>query len=149
MTILRALLLVVAISSCGSDSTPPPPAPAVTTGASCTVATTCYPGVDRDAGAIPGQITCLTKVAGGYCTHTCSTDADCRTVAGDYRTGHLEVCSPFESTADTYCLLSCEATDLADAGVADPNAYCTTYATAGMSCRSSGGGSQNRKICML
>jgi hypothetical protein len=66
-----------------------------------------------------------------------------------------QVCAPFESTGAKYCFLSCEAADLrpaadagTDAGAIDPNAYCQREATAQFSCRSSGGGATNRKICL-
>jgi len=44
-----------------------------------------------------------------------------------------------------YCFLGCEDGVL---GGLDANTFCTTYAYAGLSCRSSGGGSQNRKVCV-
>jgi hypothetical protein len=43
-----------------------------------------------------------------------------------------------------YCFLSCEDRLL---GGLDPNVYCATYAYAGFNCRSTGGGSLNRKVC--
>jgi len=90
----------------------------------------------------------MTKVSGGYCTHTCTLDTDCCAVDGECTSGHPQVCSPFESTTDMYCLLSCDDAQVADAGLADSNAYCGTYAHANFKCRSSGGGSKNRKVCM-
>lgn len=110
------------------------------------VPTECYSGV-QDSGTILGTITCLTKVTGGYCTHTCSADTDCCAVTGECIASHAEVCSPFESTDMKYCLLSCEDAALKAAGATDADAYCATYANAKFTCRSSGGGSQNRKIC--
>jgi hypothetical protein len=65
-----------------------------------------------------------------------------------------QVCAPFESTGQKMCFLSCEADDVRaadagahDAGVSADTAYCTTYASAAFSCRSTGGGRENRKIC--
>jgi hypothetical protein len=42
------------------------------------------------------------------------------------------------------CFLSCEASAL---GGADETTYCQDFAGAAFSCRSTGGGSANRKIC--
>ena len=90
---------------------------------------------------------CLDRVPGGYCTHICSVDTDCCAVPGECRTSYPQVCSPFESAPDKYCFLSCEDRDLADAGVVDADTFCATYAWVGFKCRSSGGGTQNRKVC--
>src|SRR5688572_32754954 len=69
---------------------------------------------------------CLPKADEGFCSWTCSTDPDC---AG----GELKmVCSPFESNPQSYCFPSC------DGGAACPE---------GLSCRSTGGGNENRRIC--
>jgi hypothetical protein len=46
-----------------------------------------------------------------------------------------------------YCFLSCDNVP-GDAGVTDADAFCHTYANAQFSCRSTGGGSQNRKVCV-
>jgi hypothetical protein len=138
------LVALVASTSCSSSSSGPVPSNGPV-GQKCTTAAQCYGGID--AGALTGQATCLTQVNGGYCTHTCTTDADCCAVPGECPDGRPEVCGPFESAADMYCLLSCENADLADAGVVDANTYCTTYGSAAFTCRSSGGGTANRKIC--
>ena len=136
-----APLVVVAACSDDTGGAPPPLEP---TGSSCVVPTDCYPGVD--AGSLAGQVVCMSQVQGGYCTHTCNTDADCCAAKGECR-GHPEVCSPFESTGAKYCFLSCEAASLAEAGTSDATLFCATYAGAQMGCRSTGGGSENRKIC--
>jgi hypothetical protein len=47
-----------------------------------------------------------------------------------------------------FCFLSCEDEDLADVGYDDGNAYCGYYAHSAFSCRSTGGGSENRKVCV-
>ncbi|MCC6552044.1 MAG: hypothetical protein IT372_03350 [Polyangiaceae bacterium] len=44
-----------------------------------------------------------------------------------------------------YCFLSCEAAEI---GSLDPDAYCDEFAHRGFGCRSSGGGSANRKVCV-
>jgi hypothetical protein len=113
-------------------------------GQSCTSANQCYVGLD--AAALSGEVTCLTKVTDGYCTHTCSVDADCCATPGECADGRPQLCAPFESTGQMYCFLSCESSLLADAGLSD-NTYCSTYASPSFTCRSTGGGSQNRKVC--
>jgi hypothetical protein len=47
-----------------------------------------------------------------------------------------------------YCFLSCEDDDLKAANLTDSNVYCQTYASSAFTCRSTGGGAQNRKVCM-
>jgi hypothetical protein len=116
------------------------------TGMSCTQATDCYPGVD--AGTIAGQVRCL-GLQGGYCSHTCTTDTDCCKAPGECATGIKEVCAPLESNPQTYCFVSCAAADIAPTpdGGADPNAYCRSVAGSTFTCRSTGGGSNNKKFC--
>lgn len=139
-----AVVMVAACSSSNSSTG----GPAGQTGSSCTAATQCFPGVD--AAALHGQATCLTQLQNGYCTHTCTSDADCCAVAGECRTGFKEVCAPLQSAAQMYCVLSCDAADIAaapGAGTTDPTTYCQDWANASFTCRSTGGGSQNRKFC--
>lgn len=144
---LPVLAFVAAACSSGSSNNNAPPPEQV--GQTCSAATQCYP--DLDGGMVHGTVTCLTQgIPNGYCTHTCSSDADCCAVPGECRTGFKEVCAPFESTGTSYCFSSCETGDIAaapDAGTADPNVYCQTYASASFTCRSTGGGAQNRKFC--
>jgi hypothetical protein len=93
---------------------------------------------------------CLTKYPGGYCTHTCTTDADCCATPGECKTGFKQVCSPFENQETKYCFLSCEDADITASpndGTTDPNAYCQKFAGETLSCRSTGGGDLNRKFC--
>jgi hypothetical protein len=118
------------------------------TGGSCTMAAQCYPGID--AGALAGQVTCLTQLSGGYCTHTCATTADCCTVAGECPGDIHEVCAPIENQMQKYCFLSCAATDLppaADGGTQAAETFCKTRAGATFTCRSTGGGSANMQFC--
>lgn len=121
-------------------------------GSSCANAAACYPNVDRDAGtdagALRGTVLCLDRVPGGYCTHTCTTDSDCCAVPGECKTGFPQVCSPFESTGQKMCFLSCESAVVAGADGGDGTSYCASNANSAFSCRSSGGGSQNRKVCV-
>jgi hypothetical protein len=48
-----------------------------------------------------------------------------------------------------YCFLSCDATALAadDAGTIDPNTFCQRYGSPTFTCRSTGGGHNNRQFC--
>jgi hypothetical protein len=135
------LLAGVVPLDCSSNSSSGSQGPV---GQSCATANQCYVGID--AAVLSGTVTCLTQVQGGYCTHTCSTDDDCCRVPGECTGGHPQLCAPFESTGQMYCFLSCESEILADAGLSDTN-FCATYAAASFTCRSTGGGSQNRKIC--
>ncbi|MFT3767711.1 MAG: hypothetical protein QM820_19835 [Minicystis sp.] len=128
------LFVSAAAYACGSSGEP--------AGMPCTQASECYPGVDQTT--IKGDVLCLDKVSGGYCTHQCTTDADCCAVSGECPGGHPEVCAPFESTGMMMCFLSCEASDL---GGVEEGAYCQQYAGAAFGCRSTGGGANNRKIC--
>jgi hypothetical protein len=121
-------------------------------GQSCQAPTDCYPQLDGQA--LNGEARCLDRVEGGYCTHTCQTDEDCCAVPGECKTGLKQVCAPFESTGEKYCFLSCEPADIAsaedagyDAGAADTE-YCVRQASPDFICRSTGGGAQNRKVCL-
>jgi hypothetical protein len=109
------------------------------TGHACTAVEQCYPGVDP--ADLLGAVVCMDRVTGGYCTHQCIVDTDCCAAAGECETGFPQVCAPFESTGDRYCFLSCE-------GVADEATYCQENANPGFGCRSTGGGSANRKVCV-
>lgn len=152
---LLAGALFAVVVACGSDddSIGPSTSPDQT-GQTCASASECYPGVD--AGALAGEVMCLDRVAGGYCTHLCETDADCCATPGECKTNLRHVCSPFESTGQRMCFLSCEDEDITaaaadgfapDGAALDSTAYCTTWASTAFKCRSSGGGSANRKVC--
>jgi len=130
-----AIFAVSVVVACGDSG--------VVTGAACDAPSDCYP--DADPAKIAGTVTCLDRVPDGYCTHTCTTDADCCKVDGECPDGRPEVCSPLESTGDYYCFVSCEKADL---GGADEGAYCHDYAGPDFGCRSTGGGSDNRKVCL-
>ena len=145
-----ATLLVSGLSSgcSGNNGASGGAGPGEHVGQSCSTAGQCYPGLD--ASALAGQATCLTQLQSGYCTHTCQSDSDCCSVPGECITGFKQVCAPFESTAQSYCFLSCATSDIAaapDAGTTDPSTYCQTWASAAFTCRSTGGGSSNLKFC--
>ncbi|HEX2879439.1 MAG TPA: hypothetical protein VHO25_07870 [Polyangiaceae bacterium] len=148
-------MAVIAVSSCSEDdedtrsSTPlgAGDRPPEQTGSMCESNDDCFPGVAE--GGLRGDALCLTRVRDGYCTHTCEADDDCCAVPGECRTDWPQVCSPFESTGMMMCFLSCEAEDIAgDSGAADEQAFCQRYASPDFICRSSGGGTENRKICV-
>jgi hypothetical protein len=121
------------------------------TGEACEVAAECFPEVDHSA--LAGEVVCIDRVENGYCTHTCEQDADCCAVEGECDTDLLQVCSPFESMEGMHCFLSCEDEDLrpaedGGAGEVDPDEFCQREAHPDFICRSSGGGSDNRRICV-
>jgi hypothetical protein len=141
--------LVLACSGTNGGSIGNPDGGGEHVGQSCAQASQCYPTLE--AGALHGTVTCLTQgLPSGYCTHTCQSDADCCAVPGECLTGFKQVCASYESTAQMYCFLGCASSDIAaapDAGTTDPNAYCARWANASFTCRSTGGGSANRKFC--
>ena len=110
------------------------------TGQPCEGPEDCYP--DLDADLIIGDIECLSeRVEGGYCTHLCNTDDDCCAVEGECATDLPQVCAPLESAPSDYCFVTCE-------DVEDEESYCETYVHPEFHCRSTGGGSDNRKVCL-
>lgn len=131
-----ALGLVMGVVSCSDDSNE-------NTGQSCDTASQCYPSVAHEE--LSGAVICMDRVESGYCTHTCQTDADCCKVEGECKTGFPQVCAPFESTDAKYCFLSCEDEDV---GENDPTEYCHANAHEAFGCRSTGGGNENRKVCV-
>jgi hypothetical protein len=150
---LFALASAVVLSGCTSSSGS---SGAEQTGSACTNPAQCYPNVAWDAGVdagadaspVRGTVLCLDRVPGGYCTHTCQTDSDCCAVPGECKTGFPQVCSPFESTGQKMCFLSCESAIVSAADAGDTSTFCGLNANSAFSCRSSGGGSQNRKVCV-
>jgi hypothetical protein len=136
--LFTALVAGVVVIACSSSTQ---------VGQPCTSAASCYPGID--AAALQGTATCLTSITNGYCTHTCTADADCCAVSGECKAGYKEVCAPFESTPTTYCFLSCDPADITASGNGsmDPTAYCQKYGSAAFTCRSTGGGASNKRFC--
>jgi hypothetical protein len=112
-------------------------------GGSCEVAGDCYPDVDH--ATLAGEVMCMDQVEGGYCTHFCESDDQCCAVDGECETDFPQVCAPFENSTDKRCFLSCEDADVGDQ---DPDEFCQINAHADFGCRSTGGGSMNRKVCM-
>jgi hypothetical protein len=112
-------------------------------GQPCDVPGDCYPGLDTSL--LSGPVECLTKVPGGYCTHLCEVDTDCCATEGECVAGYPQVCAPFENQPDKRCFLTCEDSELDGL---DANEYCRRYAHPDFGCRSTGGGSENRKVCV-
>jgi hypothetical protein len=132
----------------GGGGNTPAPRPE-DTGAACTTADECYPTVAE--GALQGDAQCLEEVRDGYCTHSCEADEDCCAAEGECDNDLAQVCSPFTSTSGMKCFLSCEDEDVAahpDVVYEDENEYCQREASRDFICRSSGGGDENRKICV-
>ncbi len=113
-------------------------------GMPCEAPSDCYPDV-ADLDDLRGEVECLDKIEGGYCTHLCTTDTDCCAIEGECLSDFPQVCAPFENQPDMRCFLSCE-DDLLDG--LDADEYCDRYAFPGFGCRSTGGGSANRKVCV-
>jgi hypothetical protein len=146
---LRRLPAALALSSvlagaCGSSHNGS--VQSVDTGQACQVASDCYSGID--AGSLLGAPICLTQVPNGYCTHGCTADTDCCAAPGECPQALAEVCGPFESTGEMDCFLSCAADVVGKAGFSDDTAFCQKYGNAAFICRSTGGGSTNRKVCV-
>jgi len=105
----------------------------------CETPEDCYPGIDP--ADLPGDVVCQDRVEGGYCTHLCTTDDECCSVEGECAEGFVQVCSPLESSPEKYCFYSCE-------GMEDAEAFCAEYAHSSFHCRSTGGGTENRMVCL-
>lgn len=165
--LVASLVVTPALVACGSD-TPAVSAPLDAsaldsgrgpeqTGQACRAPSDCYSGLG-DSGALRGEVQCLDRVTNGYCTHLCDADVDCCAAPGECRGGLKQVCAPFESTGKKMCFLSCEPADVT-AGIAalgpvlfetgtKEDAYCHSYASPSLGCRSTGGGKENRKVCL-
>jgi hypothetical protein len=139
-----SLLTLLCASSCGDDDSGS--GSIEQTGQACQAPAQCYPGIDQTQ--LKGAVVCLDDVPGGYCTHVCSSDQDCCAVPGECRSGFPQVCSPFQANGQKYCFLSCEADVVSSAGFADDAQFCQQSANAAFGCRSSGGGVENRKVCV-
>jgi hypothetical protein len=126
------LALAVCVAGCDDDDD------GSAVGASCEAAEQCFVELTEE---VEGEPVCLDRVEGGYCTHECVDDANCCAVEGECPNGKEQVCAPFESSNLRLCFLSCE-------GQEDGDGYCDEYAYRGFICRSTGGGSENRKVCV-
>jgi hypothetical protein len=150
----KAMLGVVAAltMACDDDEGPGRGSSPEQAGQACVSPADCYPEIE-DRTALAGEIECLDRVDDGYCTHQCETDADCCAVPGECDTPLPQVCAPFESTGLMLCFLSCESDALDEAEAqgyefADEAAFCQRYAHPRFGCRSTGGGSENRRVCV-
>jgi hypothetical protein len=115
------------------------------TGQTCNAPADCYK--DVPAGTLEGAVECLDRVPEGYCTHLCTDDDNCCAVEGECKTDLKQVCSPFQSLTGKRCFLSCADADVVPAGT-NPSEYCQKQVSTSFHCESSGGGSENRKVCL-
>ena len=134
--VITCVATVAALEACDSE-------PHEETGRPCEVPDDCFPEVDPED--LSGPIECLDRVPDGYCTHHCETDEDCCAAPDECEFDLPQVCAPFESTGLMLCFLSCEDADIGDWNDAD---YCREYGHPAFNCRSTGGGSDNRKVCV-
>jgi len=114
---ITRLVLLSCLASCGGDLY-----------ASCDTTEDCDDVVPDDA---EGE--CLEVSTENVCTWSCTVDDDCGSDE-DYP----RLCAPLESQEGMWCFPSCE-----DEDVEDPDHPCPD----GYTCRSTGGGSDNRKFC--
>ena len=127
-------------------------------GNACVTVDDCFPGLDQTS--LAGEVECLDRVENGYCTHQCETNDDCCSVEGECEDGVKQVCAPFESTGLMLCFLSCEEDDLppeyqedalggaAGMEIDGATAFCKARGHAEFTCRSTGGGTDNKKVCV-
>jgi hypothetical protein len=144
---LVALHAAVGFGGCGGDDdvtsdAPEPEQPDPI----CAADDECYPDVAD--GALVGDALCSTDVRDGYCTHTCTADEDCCAAEGECATDLEQVCSPYQSDGQAMCFVSCEPDDLPWYHENDEQAHCQGAAGRDFVCRSSGAGSEERKICV-
>lgn len=123
---MRAALLaicVLSIASCNKDSKDDDDDVYL----ACEEPEDCVVPEDRDA-------VCLEKADEGFCSWECDADSDC----DDADDGDFDfVCASFESEEALYCFPACNE-DAEEEEDECPGS---------MTCRSTGGGSDNRKIC--
>jgi len=83
---------------------------------------------------------CLDKGGEGFCTWECAADADCDydDEADAYGEDISRICASFEDEPSMYCFPPCD-----EGADGDGDAACPV----GLTCRSTGGGDENRKVC--
>lgn len=136
---------VLVFQGCGGDNNS---GRVENTGSACTAPTQCYPNVDQTTTPLKGAVTCL-SVTGGYCTHECTSDADCCAVQGECNPNSWfhQVCATFQSTGKSYCFLSCDASYVTASGFADSASFCQQLANPTFTCRATGGGNP-KQVCL-
>lgn len=145
---IASVLVLTASLACGDNDDTSGDAGATSpdqVGSVCEVPGDCYPDAEAE---LEGEVLCLDRVPAGYCTHECVDDVDCCAVEGECATDLAQVCSPFESAGSKMCFLSCEGADVEAAGAPDEQSFCHHEVSPYFICRSSGGGSENRKVCV-
>jgi len=80
-----------------------------------------------------GDAACLDKGGEGFCTWSCTTDADCAGADADWN----YVCASFESSDGLYCFPACQGSESSE----------DDECPGALSCRSTGGGSDNQQVC--
>ncbi|HUS65539.1 MAG TPA: hypothetical protein VMZ28_13400 [Kofleriaceae bacterium] len=135
--LLLSIALGLSLAGCGGDDD------GENVGSACEVADDCFDDIERES--IVGDIECLDRVEGGYCTHLCESDDDCCAVDGECETDLPQVCAPFENSDQKRCFLSCETDVIGDE---EETAFCQDHAHESFLCRSTGGGGENRKVCV-
>jgi hypothetical protein len=98
--------------------------------------------------AVPeeAEAECLDKAGEGFCTWSCSSDADCA-FDDDPDPDWTRVCASFESEPGSHCFPSCREGDEGDESDESDESDGDGSCPEGFSCRSTGGGSDNRKVC--
>ena len=139
ITVFGFLLAFTIGSACGDEGG------LSNAGQACDHPDECYQRLGDARDELRGEVLCLGDVPGGYCTHLCESDDDCCAIDGECDDGLPQVCAPFQSTGMMMCFLSCERDATGDL---DEGAYCRDYAHPEFRCRSTGGGSRNRKVCV-
>ena len=119
MTRWMTLLSLLLLSSCGGSNVY----------LACEAPSDC--DVPEDADAV-----CLDKSGEGFCSIECEADDECDYAEEGDGAGFDFVCASFESEDGLFCFPAC-----------DEDAEDGDDCPAGMGCRSTGGGSDNRKIC--
>lgn len=116
------------------------------TGSSCEVVDDCYPRVDHED--LSGPAVCLDKVEDGYCSHECEVDMDCCAAEGECESDLEQVCAPFTNLDLMLCFLSCEDDIIDGSTYESADDFCAEEANPDFICRSTGGGGQNKRVCM-
>jgi hypothetical protein len=138
---MKRALAALLILSCGGDDED-----VEGTGQACETADDCYADLEEE---VEGTVQCL-SVSGGYCTHTCTVDADCCAIDGECDYGDrgelVQICAPFTSQQDRWCFLSCEDSALARVPEEDRATFCEDISS-DLGCRATGGGDP-KKVCL-
>lgn len=97
----------------------------------------CFEGLE-----IQGDAICFTQVEGGYCSHTCTSNADCCAVEGECDPAFDYVCTGLEERSGSFCFVACnlEGFSGGDQSICDAVAE-------GLECRNTGRG-VGSQVCL-